>query len=140
MTNYQQGMFRQPGNYSVEAEKLRVTTPLGMNSVLFEDISSISFIKCSRPDFKFMLYGFILFVTLMVIGINSESVGMWFSIGLLIFVTSCFVSWFNQVKWDNVIIETRGGMMLLYSVDEGEGITQVDSIEKDKRRVTGISN
>lgn len=140
MTPIQSQLLRQPGTYSVEGDKLRVTNLLGMNSVLFEDISSISFRKCSRPDFKYMLFGFILFVLLMFIGISGDNTGLWFGLGLLFFGISCFVSMFYPKKWDNVIIETRGGMMLLFSVDEGEGVKQVDNIEKDKRKITGISN
>ena len=58
--------------------------------------------------------------------------------GLIICIGFLVYSIVNKIKWDNVIIETRGGLLLFYSVNEGEGINQVNRIEEEKRRITGV--
>ena len=37
-------------------------------------------------------------------------------------------------KWDIVIVETRGGKQVYFSVDDGNGIETVDAIENEKRK------
>jgi hypothetical protein len=44
----------------------------------------------------------------------------------------------NKLVWEDVIIETRGGMLLSYSVDENKAQTEVNKIE-DARRARGLT-
>jgi hypothetical protein len=42
----------------------------------------------------------------------------------------------NRIEWDEVIVETRGGMLMSYSVDKEMGKLEVENIEKEKRAIT----
>jgi threonine dehydratase len=51
----------------------------------------------------------------------------------------CFIGGFvmavkKKNKWDIVIVETRGGKQVYFSVDDGNGIETVDAIENEKRK------
>jgi len=140
MTPTQLQLMRQPGSYSVDGNKFRVTNLLGMNSVLFEDISSISFIKCSRPNWKYLIYSFLVLFFFGILEGLFKNDGVIIGLGFLIFSGIMFYILIKPIRWENVIIETRGGMKLVYSVEVGEGLTHVDNIEKEKRKVTGIDN
>ncbi len=133
---------RYPGNFSTDGDKLRIVNNQGMSSVLFEDISSISFKSYNSFDvvklFSYLFGGSLLFIILLVIGGINES-GFIMFLGFIILIGSFIYSFTNnkfKIKWDNVIIETRGGLLLFYSVNFGEGINQVNKIEVEKRRLT----
>lgn len=128
-----------PGSFSINDNKLRIKNLTGETSVLFEDISSISFIKNSVPNIKYIYYGIIIFI----IGIILDNLSRIFNnidtitfiIGLILILLPFFNDNF-RIKFDDVIVETRGGMLLTFSVQEGEGSNQVDLIEKEKRLMT----
>jgi hypothetical protein len=131
---------KNPGNFSINDNKLRITNLTGQTSVLFEDISSISFKKYSIPNRKFLIYGIILWLGGGIFGNyktysgsgNSQLGIVFSSIGVILVILSFFL----RIKFDDVIVETRGGMLLSYSVDEGKGSNQVDLIEEQKRLMT----
>jgi hypothetical protein len=131
-------ILRYPGNFSIEGNKLRITNKMGMSSVLFEDISSISFKSIQTPNWKYFLIGFLITILMTIIGGSTSNVSI-VVLGLIIFIGFWIYSFINKNKWDNVIIETRGGLLLFYSVDNNEGINQVNKIEEEKRRITGLN-
>jgi hypothetical protein len=59
MNQPNQILRRNPGEFSFEDNKLRISSLNGISSVLFEDISSISYSKVSIPNIKWIFYGFI---------------------------------------------------------------------------------
>lgn len=61
-----------------------------------------------------------------------------FGFGSLIMVAGWVFAFVLPNKWENVLIETRGGMLISYSVEVGEGIKQVNLIEDQKRKINGI--
>ena len=139
MTNNQQGfqnVKRQPGSYTVEDNKLRINNLNGISSVLFEDISSISFKAVSFPNLK-LLFGGIFAIFLGFAFASNESEGA-FQLFIIVGIVCMILSFIYPEKWDNVMIETRGGLLLYYSVDFGQGIKQVNSIEEEKRRNSRI--
>ena len=128
-----------PGSFSINDNKLRIKNLTGETSVLFEDISSISFVKNSVPNIKYIYYG----ISIFIIGIILDNLSrifhdidtITFFIGLILILLPFFNDNF-RIKFDDVIVETRGGMLLTFSVQEGEGSNQVDLIEKEKRLMT----
>jgi hypothetical protein len=131
-------LLRYPGNFSIEGNKLRITNKMGMSSVLFEDISSISFKSIQTLNWNFFLIGLLITFLMTIIGGSTSNVSI-ILFGLIIFIGFTIYSVVNKKKWDNVIIETRGGLLLFYSVDKNEGINQVNRIEEEKRRITGVN-
>ena len=136
-----------PGSFSINDNKLRITNLNGETSVLFEDISSISFKKNSSRNLMYVIFGiltYMLGVTLgnsskgdnyktIIIGLDISEVSILICITGIILIILYFI---KKIKYDDVIVETRGGMLLTYSVKEGEGKNQVNMIEEQKRLMT----
>jgi hypothetical protein len=130
-----QPIKRNPGKFSFEDNKLRISNLDGISSVLFEDISSISYKSNSMNDLKMVLIGFVICIFFTIIGSMNNSVP------IILFGGVCMTgfviySFMNKIKWDDVTVETRGGKLLSYSVDFGHGEKQVEEIEKLKREIT----
>lgn len=128
-----------PGSFSINDNKLRIKNLIGETSVLFEDISSISFTKNSVPNIKYIYYGIISFILGIFIGNLNKSLNDIGTITCIIGLIVILLPFFNdnfRIKFDDVIVETRGGMLLTFSVQDGEGSNQVDLIEKQKRLMT----
>jgi hypothetical protein len=137
---------KTPGNFSIDGNKLRISNSTGVSSVLFEDISSISYRTVDAPNW---LYSLITFsISILLFATNSTSKNEYSppsnagtnQLALLLLIVSFILPYFIRSRWDNVIIETRGGMLLSYSVNEGDGINQVNKIEEEKRKITGIND
>ena len=136
-----------PGSFSINDNKLRITNLNGESSVLFEDISSISFKKNSSRNLMYVIFGILTYmwgVTLgnsskgdnyktNIIGLNISEVSILICMTGIILIILYFI---KKIKYDDVIVETRGGMLLTYSVKEGEGKNQVNLIEEQKRLMT----
>ena len=138
MNNQLNPNARYPGRYSIEGEKLRIENKEGMTSVLFEDISSVSYKSLSQPRPVILFIGSLISLPLYYIGTKSENI--WIDLlGLVIFIGFLVYTYKNKTKWDNVIVETRGGLLLFYSVESGQGISQVDKIENDRRKMLKIA-
>jgi hypothetical protein len=132
---------RNSGSFSVSDNKLRIQNSTGQSSILFEDISSITWKKISIPNLIIITIGFIiLFVGMMFVSINTEGndgnsvLLLFFVVGIGIIVYGCI----NKIIWEDVIVETRGGMLLSYSVDQHEGQIEVNRIENARR--DGLQN
>jgi hypothetical protein len=132
---------RNPGNFSISDNKLRIQNSNGQSSILFEDISSITWKKISIPNLTFIMIGiFILFFGMMIVSINTkanegDSVLLLFIIVGIGFIVYGYI---NKIIWEDVIVETRGGMLLSYSVDQHKGQIEVNRIENARR--DGLQN
>ena len=138
--------FQRPGNLSFEDNKLRVSTQNDITSVLFEDISSLSVRKGSGVNFKFVVFGIIsLFIGYIIskvfyveIEMSFDSFSLWKNLKSLFYlggVVLIILSFINREYWDNVVVETRGGQLIIFSVLEGDGMKYLENIELKKRRV-----
>lgn len=132
---------RNPGAFSIIDNKLRIQNSTGQSSVLFEDISSITWKQISIPNLTFIMIGiFILFFGMMIVSINTKAnegdsillLSMVVGIGVIIY------GYINKIIWEDVIVETRGGMLLSYSVDQHQGQIEVNRIENARR--DGLQN
>lgn len=127
---------RNPGAFSVNDNKLRIQNSTGQSSVLFEDISSITWKQISIPNLTLIMIGiFILFFGMMIVSINTKA-NEGDSILLLFMVVGIGViiyGYINKITWEDVIVETRGGMLLSYSVDLNQGQIEVNRIENSRR-------
>jgi hypothetical protein len=129
---------RNPGNFSISDNKLRIQNSNGQSSILFEDISSITWKKISIPNLTFIMIGiFILFFGMMIVSINTKANEGDSVLLLFIIVGIGFIVYGNIYKiiWEDVIVETRGGMLLSYSVDQHKGQIEVNRIENARRDV-----
>jgi hypothetical protein len=134
MNNQNPPNQKNPGHFSIDGNKLRIENNQGLSSVLFEDISSISYKTISVPNFIFMVIGFVLYGIILFMDWSDFQTR--FSVSVIVLIGFIVYSLMNKKKWDNVMIETRGGMLLSYSVEFGDGIKQVDKIEEEKRKIT----
>jgi len=132
-------MVKKIGTYNLADGKIRINYSSGTESVLFEDVSSLSWKACKKgnplallllipvvlgflsPD---LIFGFIGVQSYLIVSIGSV-------------VATIFVLLRYPIRWDNVIIETRGGKNIEFSVEEGEGMDVMTKIEEDKRNHVG---
>ena len=128
-----QARAKRYGQWSVKDEKLRITFKDSEESVLFEDTSSISYLKISNPNPLYMFGGIVIGC---VLGFNNIDSGPGLFMSLMIgpMVLGFILAWSNRIKFDNVAVETRGGKIIRFTVDSGDGKTTMDQIEEDKRK------
>jgi len=125
---------RYPGRFSIDGKKLRIENQDTMSSVLFEDISSITYKSISQVHINTILLGSLIHIIFAIVsGYYKDS--SYYFFGLFVLIGFIVYSIINKRKWDNVIVETRGGQLLFYSVELGEGINQVDMIENERRKI-----
>lgn len=149
MAQPNQPIKRNPGNFSIHENKVRIQNLNGQSSVLFEDISSITWFNSSIGNLTLISIGIALLVfgplTIISLGAtystyhthdNDSGLNILAllialgSIGLIVY------GYTNKTTWDDVIIETRGGALFSYSVDSGKGRIEVNRIEEAKRKAT----
>jgi hypothetical protein len=130
-----QPIKRNPGKFSFEDNKLRISNLDGISSVLFEDISSISYKSNSMNNLKWFLIGFVISYLFMILGSTNDSIPV-ILLGMVVGIGFIIYSFMDKIKWDDVTVETRGGKLLSYSVNYGQGENQVEEIEKLKREIT----
>lgn len=139
--------IQRPGNLSFDDNKLRVSTENDITSVLFEDISSLSVRKGSGVNFKYVVFGIIsLFIGYIIskvyyveIEMSFDSFSLWKNLKLLFYLGGLILiilSFINREYWDNVVVETRGGQLIIFSVLEGDGLRYLEDIELKKRKIT----
>ena len=127
---------RNPGSFSISDNKLRIQNSTGQSSVLFEDISSITWKQLSIPNLTFVMIGiFVLFFGMMIVSINTkgDDAGSALLLPLLGGIGLIIYGFMNKIIWEDVIVETRGGMLLSYSVDQNQGQNEVNRIENARR-------
>lgn len=97
---------RNPGAFSIIDNKLRIQNSTGQSSVLFEDISSITWKQITIPNLTFIMIGiFILFFGMMIVSINTKAnegdsillLSMVVGIGVIIY------GYINKIIWEDVI-------------------------------------
>ena len=120
------------GQWSVKEEKLRITYKDSEESVLFEDTSSISYLKIENPNLWMILLGSIVGIGVMATTDMSD-----FTTSMVVFLIpwaiGMVMAYTNKIKYDNVAIETRGGKIIRFSVDAGKGKDIMEKIEEEKR-------
>ena len=130
---------RNSGNFSISDNKLRIQNSQGQSSVLFEDISSITWKKISIPNLPMITIGiFVIFFGMFFISLNSKDSESGNAIILPIIGGSALIifGYLKKIIWEDVIVETRGGMLLSYSVDENQGQNEVNRIEDARRALS----
>ena len=131
MNNIAQQNQKKLGSVSFDDNKVRINYSDGIDSILFEDISSISYKSVNKPNVIVSLVCTFLGLIIMFTNItNLNMLALSIGIILLGFVLMFLI----KIKFDNVIIESRGGKLLVYSVEFGEGRIQMDLIENEKRK------
>jgi len=130
---------KNPGKVGFLDNKLRIEFKLtnSTESILFEDISSMSSSKVWGLNWLYILLGFIFFIIMTIIGVSvgdSEAGPVIVVIGVAGTVAGFILSIIFKKIWDDVVVETRGGKQVKFSVPEGKGIETVDSIENEKRK------
>ena len=130
---------KNPGKVGFLDNKLRIEFKLtnSTESILYEDISSMSSSKVWGANMLYILLGFIFFIITFIIAFNvgdSEAAPVILVIGVAGFVAGFILSIIFKKIWDDVVVETRGGKQVRFSVPEGKGIETVDSIENEKRK------
>ena len=140
MTNPQineatQARAKRYGQWSVKEEKLRIIYDDSEESVLFEDTSSISYLKVENPSLLYM-FGGILLGFILGMGLISSGGDFGLTMTLLIgpMILGFILAFTNKIKYDNVAIETRGGKIIRFSVEAGKGKNIMDQIEEEKRK------
>jgi hypothetical protein len=64
---------------------------------------------------------------------TNLNTGLCIILGIGIIALSFFIL---RIKFDNVIVETRGGKLLVFSVEFGKGQNQMEMIEEEKRKLS----
>jgi hypothetical protein len=70
---------------------------------------------------------------------SFDSFSLWKNLKLLFYLGGLILiilSFINREYWDNVVVETRGGQLIIFSVLEGDGLKYLEDIELKKRRIT----
>ena len=116
------------GSVSFIDNKVRINYNDGTDSVLFEDISSISYKSIKQPNF--LLIGLPCWLLCIILIITNPA---FYFFTLFIMVIGTILMFVFPIKFDNVIVETRGGKLLVYSVESGTGGKQMEKIETEKR-------
>ncbi len=132
---------RNPGGFSITNNKLRIENSNGQTSVLFEDISSITWQTRKLPNQILISVGAVMLflgpIYAATIGssnnISDSSLNNWVLFIVIIAIGLIIYGMTKKNIWDDVIVETRGGMLVSYSVDNGKGEIEVNKIEDAKR-------
>ena len=143
------GGIKYPGTYTVVGNSLRISNDLGINSVKFDDIISVCVKKIKKVNDKYlgksMMKGLIISILILVILslISMPAIAIvtagWFLLayGFIAFIRVYFLL-HNPITWENVLIETTGGGILFFSVDDGEGILEVNKFEELRNNKVSI--
>ena len=128
-----QARAKRYGQWSVKEEKLRIIFKDSEESVLFEDTSSISYLKIESPNILLIILGsivgFILMFTTDMLDFTTMMIAFFipWAIGMV-------MAFAMKIKYDNVAIETRGGKIIRFSVETGKGKSIMEQIEDEKRK------
>ena len=116
-------MQRRPGEVSFDNDTVRIVYDDGQSSVLFEDISSISFEKLdiNIPNWPIIILG--------IVGVAAGAASG-NAVVLVISIVIAAYGYFKFDHWDDVVIETRGGKLITFSVEKNTGENTVNQIEK----------
>ncbi len=132
---------KNPGSFSIDENKIRVKNLKGQTSVLFEDISSITWEKIAIPNVLLITIGvFLIFfgpmyaLTFAAKNNSDDSSLNFIMIFIIIVAIGMIISGIvNKKKWEDVVVETRGGLLLRYSVEDGLAESEVNKIEHARR-------
>tara|TARA_B110000503_G_scaffold2337_1_gene3093 strand:- start:248 stop:661 length:414 start_codon:yes stop_codon:yes gene_type:complete len=133
------------GNYSFEDNntKIKVSTSGGQQSLLFEDIASIGYQRMSFTTNPHSNKGCFIWVAGFVVGMIAivafnSFVGMFLVYIIAGIVGVVFRLKSENVYFDRISIETKGGKIIPFDVPDGTAQKEVEIIENKKRDLTGI--
>ena len=133
------GAIKYPGTYTVVGNNLRVSNDLGVNSVKLDDIVSISVKKIKKGNDKYfgisVLKGILFSIIILIISLSTPGgsfvkAAIFFLFYVFIAFTRIYFLLHNPITWENVLIETTGGSILFFSVENDEGILEVNKLEE----------
>ena len=133
-TNLPTKVRRENGHFTIKDGRVIVNYATGQSSVLIKEIASISWRHkfAKEPNWNY----FTISLIILFIGSFLPENGNNFTIFLLlIFVGAMLVGLTMQAlkyEWDDVIIETKDGLLIIYSVESGKGLKEVHMIETQK--------
>jgi len=120
------------GNYSISNNKLQVNYQDGIESVLFEEIASISNKAINNPIVIFPLVCY--FLGLIIIFINLSNTSM-ILLGIFIIILGMVLIFVARKKWDNIIILTHTGNEIVFSVEFGKGDEIVKKLSSNLQNI-----
>ena len=123
---------RNNGYFSISDQKVIITTTTGQSFVLIEDVSSISWkrITYKSPNWVFLIGSLAIMLSGLFLPSSTPDYLAIFVLMMLVGATLIQLSLkAKKDQWDDVIIETKGGMLMAYSVDIGKGSDEVRKIE-----------
>jgi hypothetical protein len=127
-------IVKKSGNVSFDENKVRIRYSDGMDSVLFEDIASVSYCRAWGPNYSVILLAILIFILFIVLAFKIPSLYALF-LGLIISIITLILAYTRfKHEWENVIVESRGGGLFLYSTDLYKGHEQVELIEEERRK------
>jgi hypothetical protein len=126
------------GEVSFDDNKVRIHFETATESVLFEDIASISYKQVAAGNPKVLMVGMSLAALIFILGLLLGNTLQLLLFSVLVVVLT-FVLTFTIFKmiWDEVEIESKGGKIISYSVVKGKGRASMELIETKKREITG---
>jgi hypothetical protein len=129
----QQLTLKKFGNYSISENKVRINYDDGTDSVLFEDIASISVKTITFQNTLLLLLFLAIGFLILIFGVFRASLFLSL-LALCLFIVGIILAFAFPKRFDNVIIETRGGKLIVFSVDDGDGYMHMEIIENEKRK------
>jgi membrane-bound ClpP family serine protease len=121
----------------IDGNKIRIQTDAGQDSVLFEDIASLGFKRVAIGEYPST---YILGIICLIIGLSGMMFGWIFMngiasliLGLAVVILGNYLMKQTYFYFDQISVETRGGKIILYGVNDTFGQSEIDRIEEAKR-------
>jgi|688.fasta_scaffold1195180_1 hypothetical protein len=126
------------GEVSFDDNKVRIHFETATESVLFEDIASISYKQVAAGNPKVLMAGMSLAALIFFLGLLLGNTLQLFLFAVsVVFLTIVLTFTIFKMIWDEVEIESKGGKIISYSVVKGKGRASMELIETKKREITG---
>ncbi len=122
---------------NIDGKKLRINTFSGQESVLFEDISSLGYkrVAIEENSSNYLIGGFLLGIGIggFIFGWIVISWKISFVLSLIVIVVGKILMKKTLFYFDSISVETRGGKIINYAVEDTLGQKEIDRIEEAKR-------
>jgi hypothetical protein len=122
---------------NIDGNKIRIQTDSGQESVLFEDIASLGYKRVAIGEYPST---YLLGIICLIIGYAGMFFGWIFMngivsliLGLAVVILGYYLMKQTYFYFDQISVETRGGKIILYGVNETLGQSEINRIEEAKR-------
>jgi hypothetical protein len=122
---------------TIDGNKLRIKTVSGQESVLFEDIASLGYKRVAIEEYPST---YLLGILCLILGMAGMMFGWIFIsgivsliLGLAFVILSVYLMKKTLFYFDQISVETRGGKIIHYGVNDTHGQSEIDRIEDAKR-------